>query len=103
MLLGGNLVVIASEQDLLSEKTSINQADVVECATVEGLMGVCVLRKHHRRVSARLMQVRRCRRLKASSQHATSEALVGSGLSRDARQTPRAATQEAGLALQSVW
>lgn len=41
--------------------------------------------------------------LKASSYHATSEALVGSGLSRDARQTPRAATQEAGLALQSVW
>lgn len=72
MLLGGNLVVIASEQDLLSEKTSINQAGVVRVCHgrrtgVCVCVCVCVLRKHDGRVSARLIQVRRCRRLKASS------------------------------------
>lgn len=41
MLLGGNLVVIASEQDLLSEKTSINQADVVRVCHGRRT-GVCV-------------------------------------------------------------
>lgn len=41
MLLGGNLVVIASEQDLLSEKTSINQAGVVRVCHGRRT-GVCV-------------------------------------------------------------